>query len=127
MFDAGQGSVVHALLLEHGGEIFAARGIHQTVAGQFRQRVDARAAGDKDIRGGVLEDHAQHDRLLLSGLRQNHSARANAKIGLARAYIDDCIDEGTALPDFNVKPGVPVKALLQRDVISRELKLMQPF
>jgi len=73
------------------------------------------------------KDHSKdHDPRGIGGVEQN-TCRANPEIGVAFFDRLHGIDIGTALANFDFKPGVPIKTVLQGGVIACELKLMQPL
>ena len=102
MRHARQAGIVDALTLEHGGDVIAARRIHQAASLEFGHRGDAGAPGHQQDRSRMLKDHAEHDKVSAVRPVEQNAGRANPEIGFAGGCRLGGIHVRPALANFHV-------------------------
>ena len=90
-------------------------------------RLDVSITPGEQDKGGMLEDHPEHDdrRALLAGKQQG--AGADAEIGMPFHHLPCRVGGRVRLDQADVQPHLAVEALLERGIVARELELVLPL
>jgi len=126
--EKGEGLGAKAFGAQHGDALgVGIQSQHDPFALEILRGGDPGVLPGHDHIGGVLENRG-HDHYGLPFLVfDQHRRRGHRKLGLACGQRIEGVDAGLAGEQFDLQPGFPEIALLNRRVVAGKLKLMAPF